>query len=257
MCALVGAQAGAHRPRPRCRGLFGVQGPQRALAAGAVPSGRLGQVHCGRRAQPQGPRCAGRRQCSHAGGMAVGAGWRQPPLSVGEVAAARASLVCGAFRLRCIFGCATLPYHDLLSCHSRACRCTSEWMVWSLLSPANTQLVQRSGALLHRETYLHRYPYDWRTKKPVILRATKQWFASVEVCFWVFLCRPFRVALWAGCQPCPGTPPPPPPPPLRTVASTQPRVVRMCLACTCGWHHPHHLWRARAFPRRRCGRWRA
>ncbi|KFA53680.1 hypothetical protein S40293_03886 [Stachybotrys chartarum IBT 40293] len=26
----------------------------------------------------------------------------------------------------------------------------------------------------------HKYPYDWRTKKPVIIRATAQWFADVE-----------------------------------------------------------------------------
>ena len=26
----------------------------------------------------------------------------------------------------------------------------------------------------------HKYPYDWRTKKPTIFRATAQWFASVE-----------------------------------------------------------------------------
>lgn len=26
------------------------------------------------------------------------------------------------------------------------------------------------------ELYKHRYPYDWRTKKPVIIRASKQWF---------------------------------------------------------------------------------
>ncbi|CAB5186091.1 unnamed protein product [Rhizophagus irregularis] len=26
----------------------------------------------------------------------------------------------------------------------------------------------------------HKYPYDWRTKKPIILRATPQWFANVE-----------------------------------------------------------------------------
>lgn len=36
------------------------------------------------------------------------------------------------------------------------------------------------GALLKEEPYVHKYPYDWRTKKPVILRATEQWFASVE-----------------------------------------------------------------------------
>ena len=37
-----------------------------------------------------------------------------------------------------------------------------------------------SGALLLREAYGHKYPYDWRTKKPTIFRATSQWFASVE-----------------------------------------------------------------------------
>ncbi len=33
---------------------------------------------------------------------------------------------------------------------------------------------------MQEEEYGHRYPYDWRTKKPVIFRATEQWFASVE-----------------------------------------------------------------------------
>ena len=37
-----------------------------------------------------------------------------------------------------------------------------------------------AGALLQEEAYLHKYPYDWRTKKPTIFRATEQWFASVE-----------------------------------------------------------------------------
>lgn len=40
--------------------------------------------------------------------------------------------------------------------------------------------LQEKGVLLKEEPYEHKYPYDWRTKKPVILRATKQWFASVE-----------------------------------------------------------------------------
>eukprot|EP01036_Dinobryon_divergens_P047979 gene47978-64375_t len=35
-------------------------------------------------------------------------------------------------------------------------------------------------ALLAEHRYEHRYPYDWRTKKPTIFRATEQWFASVE-----------------------------------------------------------------------------
>ena len=38
----------------------------------------------------------------------------------------------------------------------------------------------KAGALLKHEEYAHKYPYDWRTGKPTIFRATEQWFASVE-----------------------------------------------------------------------------
>ena len=31
-------------------------------------------------------------------------------------------------------------------------------------------------ALLKLEFFTHSYPHDWRTKKPVIFRATPQWF---------------------------------------------------------------------------------
>lgn len=47
----------------------------------------------------------------------------------------------------------------------------------------NTQMLTRleeAGALLHSHLYVHRYPYDWRTKQPVIFRATSQWFADVS-----------------------------------------------------------------------------
>ncbi|MBD2598005.1 isoleucine--tRNA ligase [Nostoc spongiaeforme FACHB-130] len=37
-----------------------------------------------------------------------------------------------------------------------------------------------AGSLLKEEPYQHKYPYDWRTKKPTIFRATEQWFASVQ-----------------------------------------------------------------------------
>jgi len=42
------------------------------------------------------------------------------------------------------------------------------------------QALAEAHVLLKEEPYVHKYPYDWRTKKPVILRATEQWFASVE-----------------------------------------------------------------------------
>ena len=37
------------------------------------------------------------------------------------------------------------------------------------------------NALLKTMTIKHSYPHDWRTKKPVIFRATPQWFASIEL----------------------------------------------------------------------------
>lgn len=40
--------------------------------------------------------------------------------------------------------------------------------------------LEASGHLLKAETIQHQYPHDWRTKKPVIYRATEQWFASID-----------------------------------------------------------------------------
>jgi isoleucyl-tRNA synthetase len=40
--------------------------------------------------------------------------------------------------------------------------------------------LKKANCLIKEESYAHSYPYDWRTKKPTIFRATEQWFASVE-----------------------------------------------------------------------------
>ncbi|GAX16043.1 isoleucyl-tRNA synthetase [Fistulifera solaris] len=53
----------------------------------------------------------------------------------------------------------------------------------SVLAEGNQAIIDalaETGALLKAEDYGHKYPYDWRTKKPTIFRATDQWFASVE-----------------------------------------------------------------------------
>lgn len=42
------------------------------------------------------------------------------------------------------------------------------------------EMLASKDVLLHRHSYGHRYPYDWRSKKPVIIRSTEQWFASVK-----------------------------------------------------------------------------
>ena len=42
------------------------------------------------------------------------------------------------------------------------------------------QKLRDAGALLKLKVFTHSYPHDWRTKKPVIFRATTQWFASID-----------------------------------------------------------------------------
>ncbi|KAI1323752.1 isoleucyl-tRNA synthetase [Xylariaceae sp. FL0255] len=41
-------------------------------------------------------------------------------------------------------------------------------------------LLRPQGDVIIVEKYEHKYPYDWRTKKPVVIRATEQWFADVD-----------------------------------------------------------------------------
>lgn len=58
-----------------------------------------------------------------------------------------------------------------------------EFVGLSVLGEGNQAIIDAlttKGALLKVEDYVHKYPYDWRTKKPTIFRATDQWFASVE-----------------------------------------------------------------------------
>jgi len=53
----------------------------------------------------------------------------------------------------------------------------------NVLKDANQAIItalRDAGLLLAEQRYEHRYPYDWRTKKPTIFRATEQWFASVD-----------------------------------------------------------------------------
>ena len=45
-----------------------------------------------------------------------------------------------------------------------------------------SEKLKQSGNLLKLSFFTHSYPHDWRTKKPVIYRATTQWFASIEKC---------------------------------------------------------------------------
>ncbi len=45
---------------------------------------------------------------------------------------------------------------------------------------AITQKLDDLGVLLKLKFIKHSYPHDWRTKKPIIFRATSQWFCSID-----------------------------------------------------------------------------
>eukprot|EP00605_Chrysophyceae_sp_TOSAG23-4_P002147 GSChrysophyteH1.ASY1.ANO1.2375.1 assembled CDS len=52
-----------------------------------------------------------------------------------------------------------------------------------VLKEGNTEVInalKELGCILAVEDYTHKYPYDWRTKRPTIFRATEQWFSSVS-----------------------------------------------------------------------------
>ena len=51
--------------------------------------------------------------------------------------------------------------------------------VWDANTPI-LELLKKRGALLHSEPFEHSYPHCWRCHKPIIFRATEQWFISME-----------------------------------------------------------------------------
>ena len=55
-----------------------------------------------------------------------------------------------------------------------------EGIFYEKANPMITELLKEKGALLKLDFFTHSYPHDWRTKKPVIYRATPQWFASID-----------------------------------------------------------------------------
>jgi isoleucyl-tRNA synthetase len=47
-------------------------------------------------------------------------------------------------------------------------------------NPIIIELLRKHGALLYSDKLVHSYPHCWRCHNPVILRATEQWFISME-----------------------------------------------------------------------------
>lgn len=47
-------------------------------------------------------------------------------------------------------------------------------------NPKIVEFARENGSLLFHENYTHRYPHGWRSHKPVIYRATPQWFIAMD-----------------------------------------------------------------------------
>ena len=59
----------------------------------------------------------------------------------------------------------------------------SEWLRGKTVWEGNPLIVNRlreKGVLLGEEKITHSYPHDWRSKKPIIFRATEQWFVAMN-----------------------------------------------------------------------------
>lgn len=57
-----------------------------------------------------------------------------------------------------------------------------EWsgLFYTKASEKMVDYLEECGNLLAKETINHPYPHDWRTKKPVLYRATPQWFVNLK-----------------------------------------------------------------------------
>ena len=55
-----------------------------------------------------------------------------------------------------------------------------EGLFYEKANPVIIEKLKSLGVLLHVSYFTHSYPHDWRSNKPVIFRATPQWFVSIE-----------------------------------------------------------------------------
>lgn len=58
-----------------------------------------------------------------------------------------------------------------------------DWLVGKFVEAANQPIIEhlrQKGTLVGEEKITHSYPHCWRCKKPIVFRATEQWFISME-----------------------------------------------------------------------------
>lgn len=60
---------------------------------------------------------------------------------------------------------------------------TPNWLTGQSVWDGNKLVVEKLkelGVLFAEEKYVHSYPHDWRSKTPIIFRATEQWFVALD-----------------------------------------------------------------------------
>ena len=78
---------------------------------------------------------------------------------------------------------AGLPVYSPVDAQGRLDETTPEWIrgktVWEA-DPIIVRHLAESGHLVAHTRVAHRYPHCWRCRRPVIFRATEQWFVSLD-----------------------------------------------------------------------------
>ena len=75
-----------------------------------------------------------------------------------------------------------LETNTLVDAHGKYTSDVPKYQGMDVFKDGNEAVIQdliATNRLILEEKHKHKYPYDWRTKKPVLIRATSQWFADV------------------------------------------------------------------------------
>ena len=69
---------------------------------------------------------------------------------------------------------------DARGCYNEVCGKDFEGVYFENGNEISLNKMKETNTLLKVSKFTHSYPHDWRTKKPLIQRATDQWFCSID-----------------------------------------------------------------------------
>lgn len=84
------------------------------------------------------------------------------------------------YRIGCKYN---LPNTCIVDSHGNLTTDAGRFAGLNVLKDANKKIIEaliEESSIMGQIQYQHKYPYDWRTKKPVIFRTTEQWFISID-----------------------------------------------------------------------------